>query len=169
MKIPIWLFLYATFGLSKGKHEPCTGLDLNQCPPYWTSPLNLTTRLWLRNELKSFTSAKGPETIEVMAHSTVFGTFFLLVSLFTLNGWGSDTNAIKTTAKTPLNRTLGSLATSNEEEEKKVFEDMVVVQKRAKDKSSKILFATHGTFDFSDGPTNVYGLHTNLGYAFSNR
>jgi hypothetical protein len=48
-----------------------------------------------------------------------------------------------------------------------VFRDMVVVQRKAKEKAKKILFYPYGSFDFSDGPTTMYGLNLDLGYAFS--
>jgi hypothetical protein len=45
------------------------------------------------------------------------------------------------------------------------FRDMVVVQRRAKEKISRFLFYSYGSFDFSDGPSTMYGLNTNIGYA----
>ncbi len=48
-----------------------------------------------------------------------------------------------------------------------VYRDIVVVQRKAKDKSGKWLLNTFGSFDFSDGPTTLYGLNVNPGYAFS--
>lgn len=48
-----------------------------------------------------------------------------------------------------------------------VYRDMVVVQRKAKEKAGRFLFHTFGSFDFSDGPTTQYGLNLNLGYALS--
>jgi hypothetical protein len=44
---------------------------------------------------------------------------------------------------------------------------VVVVQRKAKDKGGKFTFSSFGSFDFSDGPVTMYGLNTNIGYAFS--
>lgn len=49
----------------------------------------------------------------------------------------------------------------------RVFRDMVVVQRKAKEKAHKYLFSPYASFDFSDGPTTMYGLNVNPGYAFS--
>lgn len=46
-----------------------------------------------------------------------------------------------------------------------VFRDMVVVQRRAKEKVNHFLFYSYGSFDFSDGPSTMYGLNVNVGYA----
>lgn len=48
-----------------------------------------------------------------------------------------------------------------------IFEDVVVVQRKAKDKRGKFLFNPGMTFDFSDGPTTLYTTNLNLGYATS--
>lgn len=48
-----------------------------------------------------------------------------------------------------------------------IYRDMVVVQRKAKDKAGSWLFNTYGSFDFSDGPTTMYGLNLDLGYALS--
>ncbi len=48
-----------------------------------------------------------------------------------------------------------------------VFKDVVVVQRKAKTKKGSFLFNTFGSFDFSDGPTTLYGMNINLGYALS--
>jgi outer membrane beta-barrel protein len=48
-----------------------------------------------------------------------------------------------------------------------VFKDMVVVQRKAKNKAHRFLFNTYGSFDFSDGPTTMYGLNLDVGYALS--
>lgn len=48
-----------------------------------------------------------------------------------------------------------------------VFKDVVVVQRKAKDKAGRALFYSYGSFDFSDGPTTMYGINLNAGYAIS--
>lgn len=48
-----------------------------------------------------------------------------------------------------------------------VFRDMVVVQRKAKLKSGRALFYSYASFDFSDGPTTMYGLNLDFGYAVS--
>lgn len=48
-----------------------------------------------------------------------------------------------------------------------IFRDMVVVQRKAKNKAGRALFYSYGSFDFSDGPTTMYGLNLDLGYAMS--
>jgi len=48
-----------------------------------------------------------------------------------------------------------------------VFKDVVVVQRKAKDKAGHALFYSYGSFDFSDGPTTMYGINLNAGYAIS--
>lgn len=49
-----------------------------------------------------------------------------------------------------------------------VFKDVVVVQRKAKQKEGKFLFSTYTSFDFADGPITMYGLNTNMGYAINN-
>lgn len=48
-----------------------------------------------------------------------------------------------------------------------IFEDVVVVQRKAKDKRGKFLLNPGMTLDFSDGPTTLYTMNMNLGYAMS--
>lgn len=48
-----------------------------------------------------------------------------------------------------------------------VFRDLVVVQRKAKDKAQHILFSPTMNLDFSDGPVTMYGLNLNFGYAIS--
>jgi hypothetical protein len=48
-----------------------------------------------------------------------------------------------------------------------VYKDMVVVQRKAKQKAGRILFAPSVSLDFSDGPITQYAVNTNIGYAFS--
>jgi hypothetical protein len=47
------------------------------------------------------------------------------------------------------------------------FEDVVVVQRRARPKAKKILFNPFFSIDFSDGPTTFYSASLSLGYALS--
>lgn len=65
--------------------------------------------------------------------------------------------------QTPLDPTVQI----QEDQVSNVFRDMVVVQRKAKEKANKFLFSTFTSFDFSDGPVTLYGLNTNFGYAFS--
>ena len=46
---------------------------------------------------------------------------------------------------------------------------MVVVQKKAIEKSGKFILNSYGSFDFSDGPVTMYGLNIDVGYAFSDQ
>ncbi len=48
-----------------------------------------------------------------------------------------------------------------------VYRDMVVVQRKAKNKAKHRLLNIYESFDFSDGPTTMYGLNIDAGYAFS--
>lgn len=48
-----------------------------------------------------------------------------------------------------------------------IFEDMVVVQRKAKEKRKHLLLAPFMSFDFSDGPQTMYAGHLSIGYAFN--
>ncbi len=48
-----------------------------------------------------------------------------------------------------------------------IFEDVVVVQRKAKDKRGSFLLNPGMTLDFSDGPTTLYTMNMNVGYAMS--
>lgn len=48
-----------------------------------------------------------------------------------------------------------------------IFEDVVVVQRKAKDKRGSFLLNPGMTLDFSDGPTTLYTVNLNVGYAIS--
>ncbi|MEI7973397.1 MAG: hypothetical protein WCH11_03420 [Bdellovibrio sp.] len=72
-------------------------------------------------------------------------------------------NQLSRAAQTALDPTIQI----NQEQVSSVFQDIVVVQRKAKDKARKFLLSTFGSFDFSDGPVTMYGLNTNIGYAFS--
>ena len=50
----------------------------------------------------------------------------------------------------------------------RMFEDLVVVQERARVKKGHFLFNTFGSIDFSDGPVTFYNLALNFGYAVTN-
>lgn len=49
----------------------------------------------------------------------------------------------------------------------KVFRDMVVVQRKAKNKAKHFLFNPNLGIDFSDGPASLYTMNMNFGYALS--
>lgn len=49
----------------------------------------------------------------------------------------------------------------------KVFRDMVVVQRKAKNKAKHWLFNPNLGLDFSDGPATLYTMNLNIGYALS--
>lgn len=49
----------------------------------------------------------------------------------------------------------------------KVFRDMVVVQRKAKNKAKHFLFNPNLGIDFSDGPATLYTMNMNFGYAIS--
>jgi|GEM_PF-1006900 len=55
----------------------------------------------------------------------------------------------------------------NEEQISSVFRDMVVVQRKAKDKAQKFLVAPSASFEFSDGPKAMYPINLDLGYSIS--
>lgn len=49
----------------------------------------------------------------------------------------------------------------------KVFRDMVVVQRKAKNKAKHFLFNPNLGIDFSDGPASLYTMNMNFGYAIT--
>lgn len=49
----------------------------------------------------------------------------------------------------------------------KIFRDMVVVQRKAKNKSKHFLFNPNLGIDFSDGPASLYTMNMNFGYALN--
>lgn len=80
--------------------------------------------------------------------------------------FGAHPDVARAANPTPLDASLKPPeATTSEITD--VFRDMVVVQRKAKEKARSILFYTYGSFDFSDGPTTMYGMNLNLGYALS--
>lgn len=93
-----------------------------------------------------------------------FRTAFLFCVLNLAILLGSNVLA-QTTAKTPLDRSVQVVEAKDQVFD--IFEDVVVVQRKAKDKRGKFLFNTGTTLDFSDGPTTLYTVNTNLGYAVS--
>ena len=48
-----------------------------------------------------------------------------------------------------------------------IFKDIGVVQRKAMQKDGRFLLATHGSFDFSDGPYTNYFVQVSPGYALS--
>jgi outer membrane beta-barrel protein len=64
----------------------------------------------------------------------------------------------------PLNK---DVRYDGEEQMNKIFRNMVVVQRKAKNKAKHFLFNPIVGLDFSDGPATFYTLNTNFGYAFS--
>lgn len=68
------------------------------------------------------------------------------------------------TQSTPLNQ---DVKMDIDERVNKVFRDMVVVQRKAKNKARSFLFVPQLGLDFSDGPITLYTLNTNVGYALS--
>lgn len=66
--------------------------------------------------------------------------------------------------KTPLNR---EVRYESEDQISKVFKNMVVVQRKAKNKANHFLFNPIIGLDFSDGPATFYTINTNFGYAIS--
>lgn len=48
-----------------------------------------------------------------------------------------------------------------------VYQDMIVVQQKAKEKAHKILFSLFGAIEFSDGPKAINALNLDFGYALS--
>lgn len=67
-------------------------------------------------------------------------------------------------APSPLNK---DVRYEGEEQLNKIFRNMVVVQRKAKNKANHFLFNPIIGLDFSDGPATFYTLNTNFGYAFS--
>jgi hypothetical protein len=53
------------------------------------------------------------------------------------------------------------------EELNRFFDNLVVVQNRARVKRNHLLFYDYGSFDFSDGPVTFYNIALSFGYAFS--
>lgn len=66
--------------------------------------------------------------------------------------------------QTPLNK---DVRMEGEDQINKVFRNMVVVQRKAKNKAKHFLFNPIVGLDFSDGPATFYTVNTNFGYAFT--
>ncbi len=99
-----------------------------------------------------------------------FGVFtFLLIS----NGVTQEGSGAAKAAEVPVNVDPAnvlldeSVRLDQKEKISTVFRDLVVVQRKAKDKADHILFSPTFNFDFSDGPMTMYGLNLNFGYALS--
>lgn len=58
------------------------------------------------------------------------------------------------------------LRPGSSDEVSSLFENVVAVQRKAKQKAGKFLVAPLLSFDFSDSPFTMYGLNLSLGYAF---
>lgn len=58
-----------------------------------------------------------------------------------------------------------SLEPTVSDEISSLFENVVAVQRKAKVKSGRFLFAPYLSFDFSDSPQTMYALNLNFGYA----
>ncbi len=89
---------------------------------------------------------------------------FVLIILFQLNGYSQEVPS--------QGNPSGSLLDENVKLDQKekistVFRDLVVVQRKAKDKAHHYLFSPTLNFDFSDGPVTMYSLNLNFGYALS--
>lgn len=76
-----------------------------------------------------------------------------------------STSSLNANAETRLNKNLKP--NNKEALDENVFEDMVVIQNKAMNKSGRFLLSTFGSFDFSDGPYTMYSLNVNPGYALS--
>ncbi len=100
-----------------------------------------------------------------VSHKIYFAVFLLIFSHAYAQNTADEKSQVETVSqKTPLDP---KAELKSEEQVSTVFRDMIVVQRKAKDKQSKILADVHGSFDFSDGPNTMYGINTNVGYAFS--
>lgn len=55
----------------------------------------------------------------------------------------------------------------DDQELRSLYKDMIVVQRKAKEKHGAFLFHPLMSFDFSDTPKTLYGLNLAFGYAFS--
>ncbi len=89
--------------------------------------------------------------------------FFLVLILFLVSSFLTSNFA---NAREEVDKSLQP-APEEADAISRVFRDMIVVQRKAKQKAHKFLFAPYGSFDFSDGPTTMYGLNLNVGYALS--
>lgn len=98
--------------------------------------------------------------------------FFLIIAGFLINqlvtqfAYAQQANSPSTGGGALLDRNVQ--LDKEDEVISSVFKDVVVVQRKAKQKEGKILFSTYSSFDFADGPITMYGFNTNVGYALSN-
>ncbi len=88
------------------------------------------------------------------------GHFFFLNTLFGSVGFCQTQDK---TSQTPLDPSI-QIA---QDQVPTIFKDIVVVQRKAKEKGGHFVFNPFGSFDFSDGPVTMYGMNTNIGYAIS--
>jgi hypothetical protein len=66
-----------------------------------------------------------------------------------------------------LDPALAPTAQEDASDISQVYRNMVVVQRKAKQKANRWLFYAYGSFDFSDEPTTMYGINLDVGYAVS--
>lgn len=69
------------------------------------------------------------------------------------------------TSRAPMVLDRG-LRPGSSDEVSSLFENVVAVQRKAKQKAGKFLLAPLLSFDFSDSPFTMYGLNLSVGYAF---
>lgn len=81
-------------------------------------------------------------------------------------GSSPEVKPLPSTENEPLDR---SVRITEQDKISSVFQNVVVVQRRAKIKAGKILFAPSLGINFSDGPISTYAFNTDIGYAFSER
>lgn len=95
-----------------------------------------------------------------------FGFLLLIVILLSSPVAKAQTAAAQQPAagRTNLDR---SLEPTNQDEISALFENVIAVQRKAKVKSGKFLFAPVMSFDFSDAVYTMYGLNLSFGYALS--
>ncbi len=122
-----------------------------------------------------FSRAHSKLTIQMSATSlillavcmTMKSTMTLAEAIPTGSASSSITQSIPTgnAFSTPLDQS--ARLNTTDDQVSSVFRNMVVVQRKAKDKGRKILFAPSLTFEFSDGPIAMYPMNMDVGYAFS--
>jgi hypothetical protein len=90
-------------------------------------------------------------------------TIFILLSIFLFASESfCQTKSVEGSKKSTLDR---SLEPTVSDEISSLFENVVAVQRKAKVKSGKFLFAPYLSFDFSDSPQTMYAFNFNMGYA----
>lgn len=90
----------------------------------------------------------------------------LVVSMFAVTpSFAQSKAAAAPKAVAPLDKSVQVVEQKDKVYE--IFEDVVVVQRKAKDKRGSFLLNPGMTLDFSDGPTTLYTVNMNVGYAVS--